>query len=193
MTTSIDVADAMPPAVGETLCLPCIDVRDRALPIRPGDLTRLLMAQPELSDDDREMLGKFGPLLGAVFHSEFYERLRELKELYAPLDPDSDYVDLDRPLHRPDRGLRRGVPPARSRPRWSGPTTGSSTSRSSSRPSRPPTRSGLTYVPNFDQFEHLRIYARGYTQIARVFRSRQDQVPQADHAPGRLPAAGDRA
>ena len=30
---------------------------------------------------------------------------------------------------------------------------------------------GLTYVPDFTQFEHLRIYARGYTQIARVFRS----------------------
>ena len=29
---------------------------------------------------------------------------------------------------------------------------------------------GLTYVPDFKQFEHLRIYARGYTQIARVFR-----------------------
>src|SRR3954469_20362873 len=88
-------ADAMPPPVGETLCLPCIDVRDRALPIRPGDLTRLLMAQPELSPEDREMLGRLGPLLGAVFHSEFYERLRELKELYAPLDPDSDYVKLE--------------------------------------------------------------------------------------------------
>ena len=29
---------------------------------------------------------------------------------------------------------------------------------------------GLTYVPDFKQFEHLRIYARGYTQISRVFR-----------------------
>ena len=38
----------MPPVVGETLCLPGIDVRERALPIRPGDLTRLLMAQPDL-------------------------------------------------------------------------------------------------------------------------------------------------
>ena len=58
-------ADTTPPAVAETLCLPCIDVRERALPIRPGDLTRLLMAQPDLSDEDRERLGKFGPLLGA--------------------------------------------------------------------------------------------------------------------------------
>ncbi len=33
-----------------------------------------------------------------------------------------------------------------------------------------PNEMGLTYVPDFKQFEHLRIYARGYTQIARVFR-----------------------
>src|SRR4051794_1821981 len=90
----VEVADAMPPSVGESLCLPCIDLRDRALPIRPGDLTRLLMAQPDLSEADRERLGKLGPLLGAIFHSEFYERLRELKELYGPLDPDSDYIKL---------------------------------------------------------------------------------------------------
>ena len=29
--------DGTPPPVVETLCLPCIDVRDKALPIRPGD------------------------------------------------------------------------------------------------------------------------------------------------------------
>jgi len=34
-----------------------------------------------------------------------------------------------------------------------------------------PNEVGLTYVPNFHQFEHLRIYVRGYTQISRIFRS----------------------
>ena len=51
---------------------------------------------------------------------------------------------------------------------------------------------GLTYVPDFSLFEHLRVYVRGYTQITRDFRSVEDQVPQADGAPRRLPAAGRR-
>jgi hypothetical protein len=170
-------ADALPPPVGETLCLPCIDVRDRALPIRPGDLTRLLMAQPELSSDDREMLGKFGPLLGAVFHSEFYERLRELKELYAPLDPDSDYVTLaNHSLRREESSDEAFLPPFEA-----------ALERANYRQLdvkiieqavQAPNEMGLTYVPDFSQFEHLRIYARGYTQISRVFRSARTRFRQ---------------
>jgi hypothetical protein len=45
----VDDAEAGPPVMAETLSLPMIDSRERALPIRPGDLTRLLMAQPELT------------------------------------------------------------------------------------------------------------------------------------------------
>ena len=55
----------MPPVRGETLSLPGIDSRERALPIRPGDLTRLLIAQPDLTDEERDKMGKLGPLLGA--------------------------------------------------------------------------------------------------------------------------------
>src|SRR4051812_1317493 len=72
------------------LRLPGIDNRERALPIRQGDLSRLLLAEPGLSDEDRRLLEEFGRILGATFHSEFFSNLRELKELYAPLDPDAD-------------------------------------------------------------------------------------------------------
>ncbi|MEJ7636746.1 MAG: hypothetical protein WKF75_01850 [Singulisphaera sp.] len=120
------------------LRLPGIDNRERSLPIRQGDLTRLLLAEPGLSDEDRKLLDQFGRILGATFHSEFYEKLRELKELYAPLDPDADYVTLrghTRPrsehptrIPRPLRGtLRRRI-------------IVSSMPRSSKRPSRRPTR-----------------------------------------------------
>src|SRR3954454_10096024 len=74
--------------------LPGIDNRERSLPIRQADLTRMLLAEPELSEDDRVKLSAFGEILGATFHNEFFSKLRQLKELYAPLDPDSDYVDL---------------------------------------------------------------------------------------------------
>ena len=165
-----DIADAMPPVLGEPLTLPNIDSRERALPIRPGDLTRLLMAQPELTDDEREKLGKFGPLLGAVFHSDFYERLRVLKELYSPLDPDSDYIKLaGHSRARTEESDEEFLAPFEA-----------TLERANYRPLdvaiiqqavMAPNEMGLTYVPNFEQFEHMRIYARGYTQIARVFRS----------------------
>src|SRR5262249_44718434 len=55
------------------LTLPCIDDRERALPVRQGDLTRLLLAEPGLRPDDRARLAQLGRILGALFHSEFYE------------------------------------------------------------------------------------------------------------------------
>jgi hypothetical protein len=165
-----EVADAMPPPIGETLSLPRIDVRERALPIRPGDLTRLLMAQPDLTPEEREQLGKLGPLLGAVFHSEFFGRLRELKELYSPLDPDSDYIKL--PIHSrvrdedSDEAFLAPFEAALERANYRQLDVGIIEQAVMA-----PNEMGLTYVPDFTQFEHLRIYARGYTQISRVFRS----------------------
>ena len=162
-------ADAMPDVVGETLSLPNIDVRERALPIRPGDLTRLLMAQPELSAEERDKLGKLGPLLGAVFHNDFFLRLRELKELYSPLDPDSDYIRL--PKHsrvRTEKSDEEFLVPFEAtldRANYRRLDVGIIEQAVEA-----PNEMGLTYVPDFKQFEHLRIYARGYTQISRVFR-----------------------
>ncbi len=165
----VEVADAMPPAVDETLSLPNIDLRERALPLRPGDLTRLLMSQPDLTEEEKASLAKLGPLLGAVFHSDFFNRLRELKDFYSPLDPDSDYIRL----------------PGHSRPRKADSdeeflkALGTTMERANYRQLdvgvieqavQAPNEMGLTYVPDFGQFEHLRIYARGYTQIGRVFR-----------------------
>jgi len=165
-----EIEEEMPPILGAPLSLPNIDVRERALPIRPGDLTRLMMAQPDLSTTDRDLLGKFGPLLGAVFHSEFYGRLRELKELYAPLDPDSDYVKLrDHSRARTDQSDEEFLPPL-----------AATLDRANYRELalgviedavKAPNELGLTYVPDFNLFEHLKVYVRGYTQISRVFRS----------------------
>ena len=165
----IEVTDALPPLTGETLSLPRIDVRERALPIRPGDLTRLLIAQPDLTPEERDKMGKLGPLLGSVFHHEFFGRLRELKELYSPLDPDSDYIKL--PKHsrvRTEDSDEEFLSPLEA-----------ALERANYRKLdvaiieqavKAPNEMGLTYVPDFTQFEHLRIYARGYTQISRVFR-----------------------
>ena len=147
-----------------------VDNRERALPFRQGDLTRLLLAEPGLSGEDRERLMQLGHLLGAMFHSEFYETLRELKELYAPLDPDSDYVplagctsarfdDSDEDFFIPfeatlTRANYRLLPRSVIEEAVSAPN-----------------EMGLTYTPDFSLFEHLRVYVRGYTKITRACRT----------------------
>ena len=161
---------ALPPAIEQTLAIPSINVREKALPVRPGDLTRLLLAQPGLSAEEHDGLARFGPLLGAVFHNEFYERIRELKELYAPLDPDSDYVKLaDHSRVRTERSDEEFLPPFRA-----------TMNRANYRQLdveviqeavEAPNELGLTYQPNFAQFEHLQVFVRGYTKLPRVFRS----------------------
>lgn len=146
------------------------DRRERSLPVRQGDLTRLLLAEPCLSSDDRSRLAQFGRILGALFHSEFHDRLRELKELYAPLDPDSDYVWLhEHSLARSERSdedfmsrLESTLEKANYRPL---PLALIEQAIST------PNEAGLTYQPDFSLFEHIKVYVRGHTQISRECRN----------------------
>ena len=150
--------------------LQCIDNRERALPIRQADLTRMLLAEPELSEDDRGKLKAFGEILSATFHNEFFEKLRQLKELYAPLDPDSDYVDLkDHSRPRTEHADEDFLIPFEA-----------ALERANYRPLEldvlqeaisAPNELGLTYVPDFTLFEHLKVYVRGYTRITRDCRT----------------------
>ena len=164
-----------------------VDLREKALPIRPGDLTRLLMAQPGLSADDRRLLGRLGARLGCYFHDEFYQRLRDLKETYAPLDPDSDYAYIPghtRPRHR---DARRGVPgplrvdprtgqlsPAQQR-RHQGGDRGAERTRAQLRARLHPVRAPQGLRP-------------GLHEADPDLAEHQDQVPQADRDPRRLSA-----
>ncbi|MFO0910222.1 MAG: DUF3754 domain-containing protein [Isosphaeraceae bacterium] len=157
-------------ARGVEFQLPGLDMRERALPVRQGDLTRLLIAEPGLTEEERTQLSQLGLLLGAMLHSEFYDQLRELKELYAPLDPDSDYVSLQRHsiprtetsdesfLTRFDEALAR----ANYRPLPLNVIEQAVTA---------PNEMGLTYQPDFSLFEHVKVYVQGYTRITRECRN----------------------
>jgi hypothetical protein len=152
--------------------LPSVALRERVLPLRQGDLTRLLLAEPSLGTLEREGLANFGRMLGALLHHQSFAKLKELKELYAPLDPDSDYVQLQ--VHSRDRNehsFREFLEPFRS-----------ALERANYMPLdfrviyeavTAPNESGLTYRPDFSLFEHLMISVRGYTQIERVCRNAQ--------------------
>ena len=56
------------------------DNRERALPLRPGDLTRLLLSEPTLTDVQRQNLSDLCKIVASTFHSEFYQKLCELKQ-----------------------------------------------------------------------------------------------------------------
>jgi hypothetical protein len=150
--------------------LPGVDDRERALPVRQGDLNRLLLAEPGLSDDDREQLKQLGRLLGAWFHGDFYEKLRELKERYAPLDPDADYVTIPNcsrvRTERCDEEFLTAFENALIRANYR-PLARDVIEKAVSAQNE----MGLTYIPDFNLFEHLRVYVRGYTQISRECRS----------------------
>lgn len=156
------------PAIG--FHLEGVDDRERALPIRQGDLTRMLLAEPGLSQDDREKLKQFGRLLGAMFHAEFYQKLSDLKERYAPLDPDSDYVPLAEATRTvTDSSDEEFLPPFEEmlvRANYNVLALDVIEQAISA-----PNETGLTYVPDFSLFEHLRVYVRGFTQISRECRN----------------------
>ncbi len=154
--------------------LPSCDNRERSLPIRQGDLNRLLMAEPWLSAEDRDRLTALGRFMGATFHSEFYDRLRELKELYAPLDPDNDYIrltDHTRALnaHSDEEFL---VPLEKTLEQANYRVLDNHILEDAV---SAPNEMGLNYVPNFELFEHLRVYVRGYTRITRERRTIQSK------------------
>src|SRR5262249_30280611 len=134
------------------------------------DLTRLLEAQAELTEDERRQLAAFGRILGATFHSEFFERLRELKEYYAPLDPDADYVKLQHytreRTERCDEEFLLRFETVLERANYRALSLDVLKQAISA-----PNEMGLTYIPDFGLFEHLKVYVRGFTQITRDCRS----------------------
>jgi hypothetical protein len=150
--------------------LPSLDDRERALPIRQSDLNRLLLDQPELTETERRQLKGLGKILSATFHAEFFTLLRGLKELYAPLDPDADYVDLPgytrvRTEHCDEEFL---VPFETVLERANYRPLGLDVLKEAV---SAPNEMGLTYSPDFGLFEHLRVYVRGFTTITRKCRS----------------------
>ena len=79
--------------------------REHYIPLRKSDLVTLLCGDQELSADDRESVRQFCTLASAVFHFEYQQWLEELKDDYAPFDPDSETKPLA-PLSPQERSTR---------------------------------------------------------------------------------------
>ncbi len=77
-------------AAADTAPRPC----EHFIPLRKADLVRLLAADAQFQGDERDQFLQLCALVAATFHHEFHQRLEDLKELYAPFDPDSVTKEL---------------------------------------------------------------------------------------------------
>src|SRR5262249_18205027 len=70
--------------------------REHFLPIRKSDLIDLLcrdvsaQTASKMSDAEAESFRRFCTILAAYFHYDYQQRLDDLKDAYAPFDPDRD-------------------------------------------------------------------------------------------------------
>src|SRR6516162_8650283 len=72
--------------------------REHFIPLRKSDLIELLCRDKKLmSATERESFRQFCRLVSSVFHFEYLQQLEELKDAYAPFDPDADTKSL-RPM-----------------------------------------------------------------------------------------------
>jgi Protein of unknown function (DUF3754) len=145
------------------------EVQERSIPIRTGDLTRLLLADPGLSPDEREQFAHLARMIAEVFHHEFHAWQHELKELYAPLDPDAACLYLDGHSRVFTQGADEKFLGAFET------TLVRANYRLLDREVleyaiEAPNETGLNYVPDFNLFEHLRVYVRGDAQVVRTRR-----------------------
>jgi hypothetical protein len=60
------------------------------IPIRKADLVRMMRNDPALELHEREAFDHFCKLIEATLHHDFHGHLEELKNAYAPFDPDAE-------------------------------------------------------------------------------------------------------
>ena len=70
--------------------------REHFIPLRRTELVDLLCADRDLKPRDRDVFRQFCRLVTATFHFEYNQKLEELKDAYAPFDPDRDTHSLAR-------------------------------------------------------------------------------------------------
>jgi hypothetical protein len=76
--------------------------REHYIPLRKSDLVTLLCKDAKLGPTEREPFKQFCRLVSSVWHFEYLETLEQLKDAYAPFDPDSTCKPL-KPLDREKR------------------------------------------------------------------------------------------
>jgi hypothetical protein len=68
--------------------------REHYIPLRKSDLVALLAKDKKLPAEEREAFRAFCRLVSNTFHFEYLQQLEQLKDDYAPFDPDKETTDL---------------------------------------------------------------------------------------------------
>jgi hypothetical protein len=68
--------------------------REHYIPLRKSDLVALLAKDQKLPMEEREAFRAFCRLVSNTFHFEYLQQLEQLKDAYAPFDPDRETTDL---------------------------------------------------------------------------------------------------
>jgi hypothetical protein len=79
--------------------------REYFIPLRKSDLIELLCSEPGLTPEEVHDFRQFCTLVSATYHFEYHQRLEELKDAYAPFDPDADTRKLET-LSENEKGTR---------------------------------------------------------------------------------------
>src|SRR5262249_16181208 len=69
---------------------------EQFIPIRSRDLIDLLCSDKDLKPQDADLFRAFCRLLSATLHYDYERRLNELKDAYAPFDPDRDTQPVEK-------------------------------------------------------------------------------------------------
>ncbi len=81
--------------------------REHYIPLRKSELVDLLCKDRGMTSESAEQLRRLATILSATFHFEYYKLLEDLKDEYAPFDPDSVTRRLNPPAA--DEGDRKLV------------------------------------------------------------------------------------
>ncbi len=157
--------------------------REAFIPLRKAELLDCLCENRGLSPYAQDSLKQFARLLDVTLHYEFHAKLTELKDLYAPFDPDADAPSREQ-LSAADRQLRLN----RLFERFAELLQNANFRRLGRHELEHALQSasehGLSLEIDFDAFERLDIYCRGEvtrTRLSRrwgrLFGTKEIQVP----------------
>jgi hypothetical protein len=94
-----EAADSLQPGPAEHAPEEAVDTtvrwrRERVIPLRRAGVGPPFADDPQLMAEGRARFLDFCRLLAALFHHEYHTRLEELKDLYAPFNPDNVTTQL---------------------------------------------------------------------------------------------------
>lgn len=138
-----------------------LGARTTFIPFRQRDLVRDLIERYQIEGSDRTLFSALSARLKRIFHAEHLAQLLRLEEIYGPLDPDSQLVEL----HERDKSQREQLT-EKLFDRISGLLFSAHYKRLDRSDLRRAvdmaSQWGVRLQVNFDLYERLEIFARGY-------------------------------